>query len=137
MRFVRSIIEAIRDDQGTVVRVVGATQDITEQAKTNELLRESEGRLKNAERLTHVGNWYWDIRANRITRSEEMSRIFGKPRDLAVTYEQFLQGIAPEDRGRVEREIRECLEGKSGYSTEYRIVLPCGETRTINAINEV
>ena len=49
-RFVRSIVEAIKDDLGTPIRIVGATQDITEQVEARELVRESEERLKRAER---------------------------------------------------------------------------------------
>jgi PAS domain S-box-containing protein len=65
MRFVRSIVEAIRNNQGAPVRIVGATQDITEQVKARELLRASEERLKNAERLAasrrrpFTGSWTW------------------------------------------------------------------------------
>ena len=60
VRFVRSIAEAIRNDQAAVVRVAGATQDITEQVRAEQLLRESEERLKSAERLAHVGHWHRD-----------------------------------------------------------------------------
>ena len=79
VRHVRSIVEAIRNDQGAPVRLAGATQDITERVKARELLRESEEHLKKAERLAQVGHWHWDLRANRVSGSEEMFRIFGKP----------------------------------------------------------
>ncbi len=61
VRFVRSTVEGIRNDSGETVRLVGATQDITEQVRSREVLRESEERLRNAERLTHVGHWRWDL----------------------------------------------------------------------------
>ena len=83
VRFVRSIVEAIRDDQGAPVRLAGATQDITEQVEARELLRESEQHLKNAERLAQVGHWHWDLRANRVSGSEEVFRIFGSRK---ITY---------------------------------------------------
>ncbi len=137
IRFVRAIVEAIGDEVGTPVRIVGASQDITEQVKAREILRASEERLKNAERLAHVGNWHWDIKTNRICGSEEMFRIFAKPPDFTATYEQFLQDIVPQDRERVNREIIECFEGKSSYSTEYRIALPNGDLRTIRGITEL
>src|SRR5205823_4034791 len=93
VRFVRSIVEAIRNEQGAVVRIAGATQDVTEEVTARELLRESEKHLKNAERLVHLGHWQWDIRANRVSGSEEMFRIFGKPQNYVPSYEQFLQHL--------------------------------------------
>ena len=90
-------------DPDTPVRFVGTDQDITEQVKATELLRESEARLKSAERMTHVGNWIWDIKANRVSLSEEMFRILGQPRNYEPSYEASLQMIVPEDRDRTEQ----------------------------------
>jgi PAS domain S-box-containing protein len=117
--------------------LLGVFRDTTERNVARERLRESEERLKHAERLAHVGNWHWDIKANRITGSEEMFRIFGKPPDFIPTYEDFIRDIIPQDREQIERQTRECFVGKSGYSTEYQIALPNGDLRTINAITEV
>jgi PAS domain S-box-containing protein len=137
VRSVRNTVEAVRNGQGAVVRLLGTTQDITEQVRAREVLQESAERLNHAERLVHVGYWHWDIRTNRVTGSEEMFRIFGKPPDFIATPEQFILDIVPEDRERVQREITECFEGKSGYSIEYRIALANGELRTIKGIAEV
>jgi PAS domain S-box-containing protein len=46
VRFVRSLAEGIRDREGVVSRIVGATQDITEQVKAREVLRESDERFR-------------------------------------------------------------------------------------------
>jgi len=136
-RFVRSIVRAIRDDQGVPVRITGATQDITEQVRAAELLRESEWHLRNAARLAHVGHWQWDIPTNRVSGSEEMFRIFWKPQDYTPSYEGFLQDLAPWDRDRVERLIRDPLENKIGHSVEYQIAHPNGDLRTISCTWEV
>src|SRR5215472_11641926 len=137
VRFVRSIVEAIRNDRGALVRVVGATQDITEQHKARELLRESEERLKNAERLAHVGHWDWDIQASHLSWSEEMFRIFGMPQDYTPSSERFLQAVIPQDRERVERWVKDCLAEKSGHSIEFQIARPNGDLRTVICTSEV
>jgi PAS domain S-box-containing protein len=79
VRLVRSVLEAIRNDQGAVVRIAGASQDVTEQVKAQELLGQSEKRLKNAEHLAHLGHWQWDLKTNQVILSEECFRIFGRP----------------------------------------------------------
>jgi PAS domain S-box-containing protein len=137
VRFVRSIVESIRDDQGAATRITGATQDITEQVRARELLRESEGHLKNAERLARVGHWQWDLGANRVSGSEEMLRIFGKPDKYTASLEGFLETLVPQDRGRVERAIRDSLATETGHSLEYQIVHPNGDRRTVSCIWEV
>ena len=137
VRFIRSIVEAIKNEDGALARLTGAAQDVTEQVRATELLRESEARLKSAERMTHVGNWTWDIKTNRVSCSEEILRILGQPEDYQPGYEESLQMIAPGDRDRVERWARECLAEKNGNLIEYRIVRPSGDVRTVVCTAEV
>jgi PAS domain S-box-containing protein len=131
------MVEAIRDEQGVTVRHAGATQDITDEVKARELLRESEERLKKAERLAHVGHWHWDIKSNQVIWSEECLRIFGQPQDYIPSYETFLQAVVSQDRDLVERAARHGLGEKGGITIEYRIVRPDGEVRTVTSVSEV
>jgi two-component system cell cycle sensor histidine kinase/response regulator CckA len=137
VRFIRSIAEGVKNEHDALVRFVGTDQDITEQVKATELLRESEARLKSAERMTHVGNWIWEIKANRVSLSEEMSRILGQPRNYEPSYEASLQMIVPEDRNRTEQWVRDCLAEKKDKLIEARIVQPTGEVRTVVCTAEV
>ena len=136
-RFIHSIVESIRNHRGSVVRLIGATQDITDQVKARELLSQSEERLKNAERLAHVGHWQWDLKTNRVSGSDEMYRIFGKPQDYIPSYEDFLEDIVPQDKVRVAEWVEECLAEKKGKYIEYQVVCPNGDVRTISTISEV
>jgi two-component system cell cycle sensor histidine kinase/response regulator CckA len=137
VRFVRSIVEGITNGQGITVRIAGATQDITELVKARELLRESGERLKNAERLAHVGHWDWDLKTNQVIWSEECFRIFGQPREHQPTYESFLRAVLPQDRERVEEGIKHRLTERSASSIEYQIVRPAGDLRTVMSVSEV
>jgi two-component system cell cycle sensor histidine kinase/response regulator CckA len=137
VRFVRSVAEAIKDEAGGPVRVVGATQDITEEVEAREFASESEDRLKRAERLAHVGNWTWDISTNRVTWSEELFRIFGQPENFTPSYEAFLQNIVPQDRDRVAQSARDALTGMDRHSNEFQIARPNGERRTVACVSQV
>jgi PAS domain S-box-containing protein len=136
-RFVRSIVEAIRNDQGVPIHVVGTTQDITEQVKAGELLRESEERLKSAERLAHVGHWHWDTNSDQLFWSEEMFHIFGQPRDYTPSYEGFFHAVIPQNRERLRRELRDAVADHSEFSSEVQIARPNGDLRTITFVAEV
>jgi signal transduction histidine kinase/CheY-like chemotaxis protein len=111
--------------------------DLIERARSEEKLCESEQHLKNAERLARVGHWQWDIRADRVSGSEEVFRIFGKPQNYILSYEGFLQDLLPQDRERVERLMRDSLARKIGHSIEYQIAHPTGDLRTISCKWEV
>ncbi len=137
VRFVRSIVEGVKDDQGVLVRITGATQDITDQVKARELLRESEGHLKNAARLSQVGYWQWDLRTNRICGSDEMFRIFGKPPDYIPSYEDFLETIIPQDKERTAQWVSNCLAERRGGDIEYQVAWPNGDLRTVSCVCEL
>jgi PAS domain S-box-containing protein len=59
--------------------VLTVCRDVTEQMQTEHVLRDSERRLKEAERLTHVGFWENDLESDRIVWSDETCRIVGLP----------------------------------------------------------
>jgi PAS domain S-box-containing protein len=111
--------------------------DLIERSLAEDKLRESEARLKNAERIAHVGHWQWDLESNRVSGSEEMYRIFGKPPDFAASFDTFLSDVVPSDRERVGKLIQDSLENKVGHSAEYQIVLSDNERRTISCIWEI
>jgi PAS domain S-box-containing protein len=136
VRFVRSIVEAIRNDGGEPTRIAGATQDVTEQVKARELLRESEERLRKAERLAHVGHWHWDPKSDQLSWSEGMFHIFGQTRDCTPSYEALLGAVVTQDRERLRREIRDALADHSGFSSEVQITRSNGDLHTITFVGE-
>jgi PAS domain S-box-containing protein len=133
------------DDSGQPVRRAGVNLDITERKLVQDRLQaserrlsESEERLKSAQRLAHVGNWTWDIKADRVFWSEELCRIFGTPPNYTPDYAGFLQAVQPQDRERVDQAVRDSLAGnKSPDLLEFQITRPSGELRTVVCISEV
>jgi PAS domain S-box-containing protein len=106
--------------------------------RTEEVLRVSEARLAEAQRIAHLGNWDWDIVRNKLLWSDEIYRIFGlTPQQFGATYEAFLTYVHPEDREFVERSVRKALyEGKQ-YSIDHRIVQPDGSIHMVHEKAEV
>ncbi len=101
-------------------------------------LRESERRLKEAERIAHVGYWDRDLAAGRINLSDEAYRIFGLPPearfvDLPQWHARWEALIHPEDRLATAQAYAEVLRRGPHYEAEYRIVRPDGEVRYIHS----
>ena len=53
--------------------------------------------------------------------------------DKALTYESFLNAIHPEDRERVDQTVQQAHQSGEPLQSDYRIVLPEGRIRWINA----
>ncbi len=63
--------------------------------------------LAEAQSLAQVGNWEWDISADKTTWSDEAYRIFGhEPQEFATSYERFMARVHPDDHILVKEAIR-------------------------------
>ncbi len=102
----------------------------TELEKAYNLLKESEGRLAEAQKIAHVGCYDWNIATNKEYWSDELYRIFGLDPQFELNHNTFLNCIHPEDLEYVSQAINEALNGKP-YNIDYRIILPDGEEHVI------
>jgi PAS domain S-box-containing protein len=104
-------------------RVADRTAEL---AALNDRLRDSEERLRIAQRYAGAGSWDWDIRADRVEWSPEYYDLYGlDPAEVRPSYAAWLETIHPEDRGRAERAVVECLRRRDpDFNVEYRIRHP-------------
>lgn len=98
-----------------------------------EKLKESEERLREAQQISRLGNWNWDIVNNELTWSDEIYRIFGlAPQEFGATYEAFMNSVHPDDRDLVNKSVNEALSENKPYSIDHRVVLPNGTERIVH-----
>ena len=101
-------------------------------------LRESERRLEEAQRISHVGYWEREVGTNRSTWSDETWRILGlSPEARSVAFGEVVARVHPADRERRETAIAEALQGGPRYDIEYRMVRPSGEVRFVRSQGDV
>jgi len=115
-----------------VDRAACIMRDITEQKRAEEALRQSERHLAEAQRLAHVGSWNWDRRANIVTWSDELYRIFGMPPQELHPGGLAMELIHPEDRDLLQSTIEASLKSKEPYDIYYRVIRPDGVERIVN-----
>ena len=97
-------------------------------------LTESNARLEEAQRITHVGYWEWDFATDCLIWSDETYRIFGlRPQERPMNVDALREMIHPEDRDRVFREKEQAITSGVCYDVEHRIVRPSGEVRVLNS----
>lgn len=109
--------------------LVGAT--LVEREAANEALRQ-------AQELTHIGSWEWDITTGSLSWSDELFRIYGlEPQSRKLNYAFFLSVVHPDDRDRVEREVGAAYRTGRAFHFEHRVVLPDGGERLLEARGRV
>ncbi len=161
-RILQTVKVPYYDGQGNIIGLIGTAQDITERRQAEEALKkahdsleklveertaeleksynslkESEKSLAEAQKLAHVGNWEWDVAADKAYWSEEMYRIFGcDPKKLAPSYKEYLNYIHPDDRDYFDNAVKKGLNGNF-YGIDYRIILANGEERSVHTKPEI
>jgi diguanylate cyclase (GGDEF)-like protein/PAS domain S-box-containing protein len=97
-------------------------------------LAHSELRLKEIESLARIGNWEFDLAADRIWWSDETFRIFGLTPGMGEPdFADFLLGIHPEDAPRFDHAIKEAIAHRESYQLDMRITCPDGTQKHIHA----
>lgn len=104
-----------------------------QQAKRN--LKKITSWIEVSQKLAEVGAWEYDAQEDKTYWSSETYRILGYDADKGITpsYEAFIDRIHPEDRDRVEQAYAKSLETKTSYEIIYRLQLPDGEVKYVQA----
>jgi PAS domain S-box-containing protein len=128
--------EPLRDRQGNIIQWYGLSVDVDEAKKAEDRLRRSEANLAEAQRLSHTGSWVLSPATTKILDwSEECYRIWGfDPAQGLPDRETVWRRIHPGDRDRMYKETQEALRQKRDYKVDFRIVLPDGTVKYLEAI---
>jgi PAS domain S-box-containing protein len=100
-------------------------------------LQRSEAYLAEAQRLTHIGSWAWNVRTDGLFWSQEIFRIYDyDPQKNAPTWPQFLERVHPEDRPQIEQraKMETTQKGWVDSQADFRIVLPDGTIKHLHSI---
>ncbi|MBC7827933.1 MAG: PAS domain-containing protein [Chitinophagaceae bacterium] len=123
---------------GKAARMNGTIMDVTERNKIFERLQRSEELSKQAEALTHIGNYTWDLVIKKLIWTEELYRIYGlDPVMGEITNDQVAAFHHPDDREHVQANIREAIESFLPFDFYYRIHAADGKMKILHARGEV
>src|SRR5260370_19005608 len=74
LRFIRCVGGPMSEN-GRAMRFIGTLMDVTEQERLTQELRRRETYLTEAQRLSHTGNFGWNVCSGQIVLSEEIFTI--------------------------------------------------------------
>ena len=110
---------------------------INAERATRQDLEAAVAELSEAQALTHIGSWDWDVAADRLTWSDETYRITGIDRSVRPTFEDFTDLIAEEERDTVREAITASLVTGDDVGYECHIVRADGTVRLILGMGRV
>lgn len=101
----------------------------------NEKLYELNSALNQAQKLSHIGNWHWNLVTDKAKWSDEMYNIFGVTKDsFYPSYKNVIKTIIPEDLNKIDQGINDLLNNNKFVPFEFRIKRPSGEVRDVHII---
>lgn len=113
-------------------------QEVGDRRRAEEELIESEMQLAEAQELTRLGSWSWDVERDRLHWSDQMHRIFGvDPSTFDATFDGFLEIVHPEDRESMRAMVEKLYETEDSFTVDHRIKRPDGKTRVMHARGKV
>ncbi|MBO9542007.1 PAS domain S-box protein [bacterium] len=103
----------------------------------NQVLNESELRLKQAQQIGRVGSWEWVLADETICWSDELYELLGlSPEAAKPSLSLFLERVHPEDRERLRQRMEDLRLGKAAFDEHYRLLLPDGSIRLMHGVSE-
>jgi signal transduction histidine kinase/CheY-like chemotaxis protein len=123
----------IRNASGEVHHSAGVARDITERKRMERELATAVERFHLVMLATNDAMWDWDVTTNAAWWSDNVYAEFGFDRNLAPSYEAWLERVHPEDRPRVLAGFARAMESPEVdvWSEEYRFLMPNGPTRQV------
>lgn len=117
---------------------VALARDIEEKEQLTAILQRREAQLAEAQALSHIGSWTWDIQSDRVSWSDELFRIYGlAPDAFSASFQGYISRVHPEDRQRVAQNIRTAVEHRRPWELSERIIRPDGSVRVLRSIGKV
>jgi PAS domain S-box-containing protein len=114
---------------------IQADRDALERAverRTFDLVR-SEERLRFILKAGRLGSWTLDLADLRLVTSDTYKSNLGREPDEPFSFEDLVAAILPEDRDRMQAAMAASIETRSDYDIEFRVRLPGGEVRWLQA----
>ncbi|MGH6890673.1 MAG: PAS domain-containing protein, partial [Dongiaceae bacterium] len=140
--WIRDLVSVIRSEDGQTW-LYGAMVDITEEKHSEQSLRESEARYRQAERVAGLIHWSTVGGATsrwqepKLTYSDTAAAFFGLPSEsLPATTSEFVEDLVhPDDRDRLRQAFAELARDKSEeFTIEYRIQRKSGSVAVVSEI---
>ncbi|PZU91512.1 MAG: hypothetical protein DCE90_19565 [Pseudanabaena sp.] len=132
--YIQSRGEPIVNATGQLTQLIGTILDISDRKQAEAELQNLSDRLALAAKSSAMGIWDWDVVHNILTWDDRMYELYGiTPNKFSSAYEAWSNSLHPDDRQAGELAIQQALTGEKDFAPEFRVLLPDGTIRFIQA----
>lgn len=123
---------ALIDESGNLVSVLSLVLDVTERERAEEALRNSQERLRLAQKVGKIGSCEWNLQTGQLIWTEELEALYGlAPGSFGGKYENWAEALHPDDKAEVERAAMRAVTEGTDFDSEFRILWPDGSIHWI------
>jgi PAS domain S-box-containing protein len=126
-------LSPVYDESGTPVSISFIARDITESKRTEERLRESEERLRLAQKAAKIGSFEWNIQTGVNIWTPELEAMYGlRPGEFGKTEDAWEQLVHPEDRQNAIRMVEQAIQTSEPTEHEWRVIWSDGSVHWLS-----
>mgnify|MGYP001805966620 CR=1 FL=1 len=118
-------------------KVVAVYDDVTEQKRIEDDIRQARDRLLLATRASEIGIWSWEHLTNCLMWDRRMCEIHGVPVGVDCTkldYQFWRSRCHPDDVDGIESALETAMHHSETFDRKFRIIWPNGSIRYIHAV---
>ncbi len=125
----------ILNNDGELEGYFGTCRDITDRVVSEEILRENERRLREAEETGQLGHVEFNVETGEIIWADILYEMYERdPAAGPPSYDEVMALFHPEDAQKLERCIEQAVNKAESYRIDLKISLPSGKHRHHYAI---
>lgn len=122
------------DAAGQAAGLIGIGRNVTDRVQVEAALRESDARLREAQRIARLGSWSWEPPTNKVWWSDAEFELFGlDPNAVRPGLESFLALLHPDDRPAALARVDAMLAGANEFANNLRVILRDGTCMWIHS----
>lgn len=128
----------VLDGSGTLLAVVSASEDVTEQRLLEQRTADLTEHLLLALEAGGLGTFRWDLPSGTTTWDEKLESLFGlAPGTFGGTFDAWIDLLHPDDVEHVLAVIDAAVQSKDRYTVQHRVIWPDGTVHWLQGAGQV
>lgn len=128
----------IRDEDGRVIAVLGASEDVGAQRRFEQEARDLTDRLRLALEAGGLGTFRWTRETGEVEWDEQLEALYGFERGgFPGTFDAWVATLHPDEVEHVLRTVNEAVADRTRYAIEHRVVWPDGSVHWMLGAGQV